>query len=94
MTTAPDATPIKGSWEERLQTAQQMAANRNDACIDIYDMLVTRLTKMSKVQRQAANGRLQNILMQAAVDLHSYSDHARKVHQRAGGARQDHSGDA
>ena len=76
MTTAPDqtrdATPIKGSWEERLQTAQQLAANRNDDAIALYEMLITRLRKMPKVQRQAANRRLQNILMQASVDLHSY----------------------
>ena len=73
MTTAPDQKPpIKGSWEERLQTAQRLAANYNDDAIAIYDMLITRLQKMPKAQRQAANGRLQNILMQASVDLHSY----------------------
>ena len=88
MSTAPDRTqaptPIKGSWEERLQTAQRLAANYNDDAIAIFDMLITRLKKMPKTQRLAANGRLQNILMQASVDLHSYLTMREKYVQALG----------
>ncbi|MCB0130749.1 MAG: hypothetical protein KDD78_07865 [Caldilineaceae bacterium] len=65
-------SPVKGSWEALLQEAQRLATNQNDAAIPLYVKLVTRLQKMSKIQRYAADKRLQNIYMQAAIDLHSY----------------------
>ena len=71
MSTQAD-TPVKGSWEALLQQANAYAANYNDEAIPLFDKIYTRLQKMPRAQRHAANQRLQNIYMQAAVNLHAY----------------------
>ena len=68
----PTAAALKGSWEERLQHAQQLAANRDDEAIAIYDKLISRLVKMPKEARMVNEQRLQNILMQAGVNAQAY----------------------
>ncbi len=66
-------TPIlKGSWEDLLLQAQQLAARQDDAAIDIYHKLTDRLSRLPQAQRMAADGRLQEIMRQAAVDLQYY----------------------
>lgn len=71
MPTQADA-PIKGSWEALLQQANEYASSYNDGAIPVYEKIYNRLQKVPRVQRQAANQRLQNIYMQAAVNLHAY----------------------
>ena len=71
--TEPQQTPIiKGSWEDLLLQAQQLAARQDDAAIDIYRKLTDRLSRLPATQRQAADGRLQQVMRQAAVDLQYY----------------------
>ena len=71
--TEPQQTPIiKGSWEDLLLQAQQLAAKQDDAAIDIYRKLTDRLSRLPANQRQAAEGRLQHVMRQAAVDLQYY----------------------
>ena len=74
MSTYPDgeAAAIKGSWENRLQEAQQLAASFNDKALPLYEKLYTRLSKMPVAQRKAAGERLQNIFLQTAVDYQGY----------------------
>ncbi|MEZ4583784.1 MAG: hypothetical protein R3A10_19470 [Caldilineaceae bacterium] len=71
MSTQAD-TPVKGSWEALLQQANAYAANYNDEAIPLFEKIYTRLQKMPRAQRHAANQRLQNIYMQAAINLHAY----------------------
>lgn len=71
-TQADQQVSIRGSWESLLEEAERHAGNFNDEAIPIFEKIVTRLGKMPKTQRMAANQRLQNIWMQAAVDLHSF----------------------
>ena len=68
MTTLPDR-PVKGSWEDLLETADQFSANYNDEAIPIYRKIVTRLDKMPAARRHAAGGRLQEIYLNAAMGL-------------------------
>ena len=71
--TEPQQTPIiKGSWEDLLLQAQQLAARQDDAAVDIYRKLTDRLSRLPANQRQAADGRLQQVMRQAAVDLQYY----------------------
>lgn len=63
---------IKGSWEDLLQQAQQLAGNQNDDAIPLYQKLVTRLSKLPAAQRMANNERLQQIFLHAALQLQSY----------------------
>ncbi len=74
MSTYPDneAAAIKGSWENRLEEAQQLAASFNDKALPLYEKLYTRLSKMPAAQRRAAGERLQNIFLQTAVDYQGY----------------------
>lgn len=71
---APEKEPliIKGSWEDLLQQAQQLAANQNDDAIPLYQKIVTRLSKLPVAQRMANNERLQQIFLHAALQLQSY----------------------
>ena len=71
MSTQAD-TPVKGSWEALLKQANDYAANYNDEAIPLFDKIYSRLQKMPRAQRHAANQRLQNIYMQAAINLHAY----------------------
>lgn len=64
--------PIKGSWEDLLLQAQQLARNYNDQAIPIYRKLVDGLAALPAAQRNAANRRLHNLLMAAALDLQGY----------------------
>jgi tetratricopeptide (TPR) repeat protein len=64
--------PIKGSWEELLMRAQQMAANQNDEAIEIYDKLINRLMAMPRERRMVNNQRLQNILVQSCVNAQAF----------------------
>lgn len=68
--TAPP--PVKGSWEDLLAQAGQLAANQNDDAIPIYEKLISRLHAMSPAQRQANNGRLQTILRSAIIQFHTF----------------------
>lgn len=63
---------IKGSWEDLLQQAQQLAGNQNDDAIPLYEKIVQRLSNLSSAQRMANNERLQQIFLQAAFQLQSY----------------------
>lgn len=63
---------IKGSWEDLLQQAQQLAGNQNDDAIPLYQKIVTRLGKLPTAQRMANNERLQQIFLHAALQLQSY----------------------
>lgn len=64
--------PIKGSWEDLLRQAQQLARNFNDDAIPILRKIVDGLTAMPAARRNAANRRLHNVLMAAALDLQGY----------------------
>jgi hypothetical protein len=72
MTDAPSTPIIKGSWEDLLLQAQQLAARQDDAAIAIYRRLVDRLSALPPAQRMAADERLQNVMRQAAVDMQYY----------------------
>lgn len=63
---------IKGSWEDLLQQAQQLAAKQDDGAIPIYRKLVDRLSALPPAQRQAGEGRLRTVMGQAAIDLQYY----------------------
>ncbi len=63
---------IRGSWEDLLDRAQKLAAKHNDEAIKIYNKLISRLLKMTDDQRAANNDRLQDILIQAVVNLQAY----------------------
>ncbi|MCB9137219.1 MAG: hypothetical protein H6642_02590 [Caldilineaceae bacterium] len=66
MTTQPDNAPaIKGSWESKLEEAQRLAEDYNPAALPLYESLFTRLGKMPAKIRRAADGRLQDIFVQA-----------------------------
>jgi hypothetical protein len=79
---------IKGSWEELLLQAQQLAAKQDDAAIPLYEKLADRLSRLPPHQRQAGEGRLQTVMRQAAIDLQYYLtfrdryDEALAVHER------------
>lgn len=66
------AAPLKGSWEAQLAEAEQMARNFNDACLPIFDKIYTRLGKMPKARRMAADKRLQQIFLRASDDYQGY----------------------
>ena len=72
MTETQQTPIIKGSWEDLLLQAQQLAARQDDGAIDIYRKSIDRLSRLPANQRQAAEGRLQNVMRQAAVDLQYY----------------------
>lgn len=63
---------IQGSWEALLQEAQQFATQQNDEAIPIFTKVVQRLGRMSKQQRLANGGRLQQIFSVAAINAQSY----------------------
>ena len=71
---APDKEPIiiKGSWEDLLQQAQQLASQQNDEAIPLYEKIVQRLRKLPEAQRMANNERLQSIFLQATFQLQAY----------------------
>jgi tetratricopeptide (TPR) repeat protein len=52
--------------------AQQYARNYNDDAIPLYRRVVEGLLALPVAQRDAADGRLQNLLMAAALDLQGY----------------------
>ncbi len=64
--------PIKGSWEDIFLQAQQYARNYNDQAIPLYRKVVDGLVALPAARRDAANRRLRNILMAAALDLQGY----------------------
>ena len=64
--------PIRGSWEELLGRAQELAASRDDEAIEIYEKLITRLLKMTPEQRAVQENRLQGVLIQSGVNLQAY----------------------
>lgn len=72
MAETPTLSVIKGSWEDLLLQAQQMAARQDDGCIALYHKLVDRLSRLPAAQRLAADGRLQDVMRQAAIDLQYY----------------------
>lgn len=63
---------LSGSYEELLHRGQQMAANRNEEAIAIYEKLMARIGAMPKAQRMAHDGRLQAIFEQAAINAQSF----------------------
>jgi hypothetical protein len=72
MTESPTTPIIKGSWEDLLLQAQQLAAKQDDAAIEIYRKLTDRLSRLSAAQRLAGDGSLQAVIRQAAIDLQYY----------------------
>jgi len=66
------AAPLKGSWEAQLQEAERYARNFNDAALPIFDKIYTRLEKMPKARRMAADERLQKIFLRTALDYQGY----------------------
>lgn len=72
MSDSPTTPILKGSWEDLLLQAEQLAARQDDAAIPIYRKLIDRLSRLPEAQRMAADGRLQEIMRQAAVDLQYY----------------------
>ena len=73
-TTAPAKEPliIKGSWEDLLRQAQQLAGNQNDEAIPLYEKIVQRLGKLPEAQRKANDERLQQIFLHASLQFQSY----------------------
>jgi hypothetical protein len=65
-------TPIKGSWEEKLISGQQLLARQKDEGIALLADLIDRLHSLPKTQRLAASGRLEQILVVAIADLVPY----------------------
>ena len=72
MDTTFPSTPVRGSYEALLQEAQELAAKRDDAAIDIYQRLIDRLSRIPQAQRMTHGARLQNVLVQAGVNLQAY----------------------
>ncbi len=72
MDTTLPSTPVRGSYEALLQEAQALAAKRDDAAVDIYQRLIDRLTRIPQAQRMTHSARLQNVLVQAGVNLQAY----------------------
>ncbi len=72
--TAPEKEPliIKGSWEDLLRQAQQLAGNQNDEAIPLYEKIVQRLGKLPEAQRKANDERLQQIFLHASLQFQSY----------------------
>lgn len=64
--------PLKGSWEDLLLQAEALAAREDDGAIPILQKLVNRLSALPAAQRMAADGRLEKVLLNAAVDLQDY----------------------
>ena len=64
--------PVKGSWEDLFQQAQQFARNYNDAAIPLYRRVVDGLAALPPAARKAGNNRLHNIMMAAGLDLQGY----------------------
>ncbi|RIK36361.1 MAG: hypothetical protein DCC57_22545 [Chloroflexi bacterium] len=68
----PAPQPVKGSWEDLLLQAQQLARNYNDQAIPLYRKVVDGLVALPPARRNAANRRLYNLMMAAALDLQGY----------------------
>ncbi|MCC6166578.1 MAG: hypothetical protein IT329_05060 [Caldilineaceae bacterium] len=68
----PASQPIKGSWEDLLLQAQQLARNYNDQAIPLYRKVVDGLVALPPARRNAANRRLYNLMMAAALNLQGY----------------------
>lgn len=72
MTETPTTPMIKGSWEDLLLQAQQLAARQDDAAIAIYRKLTDRLSSLPIRQLLAADSRLLQVLRQAGIDFQYY----------------------
>jgi tetratricopeptide (TPR) repeat protein len=70
--TKTTSTPIKGSWEDLIGQAHRAAANQNDGAIAIYEKIIHGLRRLPLAQRQAQQGRLQELLKTAVANLHVY----------------------
>lgn len=68
--TAP--RPIKGSWEDLHEQAQQLARNSNDDAIPIYQRIVNGLAALPPAARAAGDNRLYNLMMTTGVEMQGY----------------------
>jgi tetratricopeptide (TPR) repeat protein len=68
----PAPQPVKGSWEDLLLQAQQLARSYNDQAIPLYRKIVDGLLALPPAQREAGKRRLHNVLMAAGLDLQGY----------------------
>jgi tetratricopeptide (TPR) repeat protein len=66
-------TPVvSGSWEDLLSQARALTLSDADAAVAIYTKLIDRLSAMPAKRRAAGNRRLQRILDDALVGLHTH----------------------
>jgi len=68
--TAP--RPIKGSWEDLHNQAQQLARNSNDDAIPIYQRIFNGLAALPPAARAAGDNRLYNLMMTVGVEMQGY----------------------
>jgi tetratricopeptide (TPR) repeat protein len=64
--------PIKGSWEDLHNQAQQHARNFNDEAIPLYQRVFNGLMALPPAARAAGDNRLYNLMMTAGVELQGY----------------------
>jgi tetratricopeptide (TPR) repeat protein len=74
MTTSqkPQPITIKGSWEDLLNQAHRAAGNNRAEASELYEKVIAGLNRLPESQRQANNGRLQELLKTALGNLHVY----------------------
>jgi hypothetical protein len=70
--TKPTSIPIKGSWEDLISQAHRAASNQKDDAIALYGKIMDGLRRLPLTQRQAQQGRLQELLKTATANLHVY----------------------
>lgn len=74
-TATPQRTPprpIKGSWEDLHNQAQQHARNYNDEAIPLYQRVFNGLTALPAAARAAGDNKLYNLMMMTGVELQGY----------------------
>ena len=70
--TARPNVVIKGSWEDLLAQAHRAAANQNDNAVALYEKVRDGLRRLPEAQRAANGGRLDQVLEEAAANLHVF----------------------
>lgn len=71
MSTQPYFT-VKGSWEDLLAQANELAEIDNDECIPIWQKLLDRLSQLPKSRLDAGEGHLRSVRLMAANQLQQY----------------------
>ena len=71
MADAPVTPIIKGSWEDLLLQAEELAARQDDAAIPIYRKIIDRVSRLPTAQRMAGEFRVlvANILAEVIAKL-------------------------